>query len=139
MTLPKNVTANGITKTLPEWAKETGIAKGTINDRLRSGWSPEKALSVIPDSNANQPKSAGRQLKEGIITSYLKVWDECGQEEFERQLVVAFKSNALQVIKDFQSYLPKEMIERESRNVEKAVVRIEFNDKPNAVILEAHD
>lgn len=39
------ITANGETHTLSEWAKITGMARGTIRARLMGGWTPEQALS----------------------------------------------------------------------------------------------
>lgn len=36
---------NGKTKSITEWAKETGINRGTIVNRLRLGWSAEKTLT----------------------------------------------------------------------------------------------
>ena len=41
----RRITANGQTKLLCEWAEETGIRAGTIRERLRAGWSPERAVS----------------------------------------------------------------------------------------------
>jgi len=35
---------NGITLTLAEWADITGLKKTTIRERLRRGWSVERAL-----------------------------------------------------------------------------------------------
>lgn len=40
------LTLNGVTKTLTDWAKYTGINRGTITSRLKRGWSVEKALTV---------------------------------------------------------------------------------------------
>lgn len=39
------VTYNGKTQTLQQWVEETGIKRGTLSDRLRKGWSPERALT----------------------------------------------------------------------------------------------
>lgn len=38
----------GITKTMVDWAEETGIAQDTIGHRLGAGWSVEKALTHPP-------------------------------------------------------------------------------------------
>lgn len=38
------VTLNGVTKTLPEWEKETGIKQGTLLWRYHKGYPPEKIL-----------------------------------------------------------------------------------------------
>lgn len=40
----RNITANGETKCLEEWAETTGINRETIAQRLGSGMSPEEAL-----------------------------------------------------------------------------------------------
>lgn len=42
----KRITAFGQTRTLEEWAKETGINKKLIYKRLRMGWSEESALTI---------------------------------------------------------------------------------------------
>jgi hypothetical protein len=41
----KGITFNGKTLTIAEWAKETGIKPGTIRQRLKRGWSTERALT----------------------------------------------------------------------------------------------
>jgi DNA invertase Pin-like site-specific DNA recombinase len=40
-----NISFDGRTQTLAEWVEETGIPRGTINWRLKNGWSAEKALT----------------------------------------------------------------------------------------------
>lgn len=40
------LTFDGKTQTMAQWAKETGIKRGIIKDRLKSGWSVEKALTT---------------------------------------------------------------------------------------------
>lgn len=42
------LTFNNETKTLSDWARETGINRTTITSRLRNGWSIEKALTTKP-------------------------------------------------------------------------------------------
>lgn len=39
------LTVGGKTKTLVAWSQETGVGQGTIHDRLRRGWSHERAIS----------------------------------------------------------------------------------------------
>lgn len=41
-----NLTLNGITKTAPEWAKETGLPPATIVSRKSRGWDDERSLTV---------------------------------------------------------------------------------------------
>ena len=36
---------NGESKSMQQWANETGISRGTIDARIRSGWSVERALT----------------------------------------------------------------------------------------------
>ena len=38
------LTLDGETKTLAEWAEQTGINANTLNKRLQYGWEPERAL-----------------------------------------------------------------------------------------------
>jgi len=40
----KLLTCGGETMTMAEWARQTGIQKRTIRERLRAGWTVEKAL-----------------------------------------------------------------------------------------------
>lgn len=40
------MTLNGVTKPMSDWADELGINRDTIRDRLRRGWSEERALTV---------------------------------------------------------------------------------------------
>ena len=41
------VTYNGETKTVAQWARETGINAGTLYSRIERGWSPAKALGKV--------------------------------------------------------------------------------------------
>ena len=55
------LTCNGVTKTLQQWADETGIHYKTILSRInRSGWSIERTLSEKPIIGRNQ--SYGKNL-----------------------------------------------------------------------------
>lgn len=38
------ITHNGVTKGIPEWSKDTGIASGTIKMRIHRGWSHKRAI-----------------------------------------------------------------------------------------------
>ena len=42
----KFLTIGSETKTQAEWAQEAGIRQGTIYERLKLGWSPEKAVTT---------------------------------------------------------------------------------------------
>lgn len=48
------ITHAGRTQNLIEWARETGINRGTIRLRLRAGWSVEKALTTPAASRAER-------------------------------------------------------------------------------------
>lgn len=45
-TTSRFICANGRTQTLAQWAKETGIDRRKITDRINRGWSPERALEL---------------------------------------------------------------------------------------------
>ena len=40
----KEITCNGTTKRVIDWAKDIGISSKLINRRLRDGWTEEEAL-----------------------------------------------------------------------------------------------
>lgn len=41
------VTYNGETKTVAQWARETGINAGTLYSRIERGWTPARALEAV--------------------------------------------------------------------------------------------
>ena len=47
------LTVGGITDTLANWSRKTGIGQKTIMYRIKNGWSDEQALSTTP-SKANK-------------------------------------------------------------------------------------
>ena len=47
------ITANGETKNLMAWCRECGISKVTLMDRIKRGWSPERAIAT-PARNYNK-------------------------------------------------------------------------------------
>ncbi len=47
---------NGITQSIPDWAKQIGIPRSTLNSRLSKGWSIERALTE-PVKNSNESES----------------------------------------------------------------------------------
>ena len=51
----KPFTAFGLTKTVSQWSRQTGISNAMILDRLGRGWSAERAVSEKP---AKQGKRA---------------------------------------------------------------------------------
>jgi len=42
----RRIVAFGEALTLPQWSRRTGLPETTIRSRLRSGWSPERALET---------------------------------------------------------------------------------------------
>ena len=43
------LTAFGRTQTVSQWSRETGISVGTLQRRVKLGWSPDRIVSVKPD------------------------------------------------------------------------------------------
>lgn len=53
----RQITANGETLSLAEWAERSGLKRETIADRLKAGWSPERAIETAAmDSRDRDPK-----------------------------------------------------------------------------------
>ena len=44
--IPKLLTHNGVTQSVPQWAKSVGLTYGVLHDRLRRGWDTELALAT---------------------------------------------------------------------------------------------
>lgn len=42
------ITIDGVTQSLTQWSRATGVGANTIRERLRRGWSPRDAVSVTP-------------------------------------------------------------------------------------------
>jgi hypothetical protein len=42
------LTAKGRTQEVSVWAKETGLSRQTIRARIKAGWNPEDAVSLLP-------------------------------------------------------------------------------------------
>ena len=42
------ITANGKTQTIAEWSRETGIAKSSIQSRIKHGWDEALAVTLPP-------------------------------------------------------------------------------------------
>ena len=51
-----NITYNGETKTISEWARTINVNPSLIRSRLKNGWSVEKALTVPVNKNLNTRK-----------------------------------------------------------------------------------
>ena len=103
----KVIEYQGQKKTMNQWAKDTGIPVGTLASRFKNGWAIERALSTPPLLACNG--STGKMMRTGVLESLLKVWEESGRAEFERQLKERFKDDAIKVIQSFQNMFPKEL------------------------------
>jgi hypothetical protein len=55
------ITFGGRTQCLEDWAKETGIDKTTIFNRLKAGWEASKALAIIPSPQENRVSPVNRR------------------------------------------------------------------------------
>ena len=53
------LTLNGITKSVADWAAETGISANTIHQRLNLGWSHERALTEKGDARFRRKSKRG--------------------------------------------------------------------------------
>lgn len=57
----KNITHNGKTQCLTDWAKETGIDRIVLHYRLKNGWSIDKALTTPVRPQASSKRSKQRE------------------------------------------------------------------------------
>lgn len=57
------IECNGISKTVAEWVKMTGIPEYTIRRRIDSGWSPESAITTPSRVQVNTPAKLGVRKK----------------------------------------------------------------------------
>jgi hypothetical protein len=85
---PKLYTINGVSKTLPEWAKTASVNEGTVRGRMRNGESLEQALSgehrpTKPYSHKPRPETKTKVVKRprryftiGGETLTLNQWSE---------------------------------------------------------------
>lgn len=56
-------TLNGVTKTVTEWEDEKGFRHGTIQGRLRSGWTIEEAITLPTDGKVKHKKPQKNSIK----------------------------------------------------------------------------
>jgi hypothetical protein len=56
----RTVECNGLSMTLPEWAKLSGISEESIRSRISRGWSFEEAISI----------PAGRKRRPGVVKDF---------------------------------------------------------------------
>ena len=81
----RTLTYNGVTKSIHDWAEETGIGPMTLYKRITEyGWDVEKALSTPPfgnsiESNRNNGKQkdhqcpcCGKFMNKGNLTQHLR-------------------------------------------------------------------
>jgi hypothetical protein len=50
------LTHDGLTLCVTEWEQRLGSARGTVRERLRLGWTVERALTTPPDSRRGRPR-----------------------------------------------------------------------------------
>ena len=132
------VVFNGEEKKLSAHCKDSGINLRTVTDRLNKfGWDIERALTEKPNTALTTHKAAiGFKIKENVRLSFDKVWAQCGQKEFERQLAEAFQEDALKVVKDFVSYMPKDMVQAVDQRPAQTVVHIELAKDQRPLIID---
>ena len=69
------ITANGVTRTIEQWAQVTGIAARTISARINDlGWTEERAVTTPLMSNKESAKSRERQLQINGVTKAVSEW-----------------------------------------------------------------
>lgn len=57
------VELNGVVKTRGEWAAHFGVARDTVRNRLRAGWSMERAITTPPTPNGAQRQLGLKRIK----------------------------------------------------------------------------
>lgn len=58
----KTITIDGVTKSIAEWAKTSGISPATIHVRLARGWDPQDAVTVEPKLQPDVTKDNAERL-----------------------------------------------------------------------------
>lgn len=56
------VTIDGVTKSVSEWCRETGVNRMVAYSRIRKGWEPEQAVTVT-DPNVGKMRNASSKFK----------------------------------------------------------------------------
>lgn len=76
----KAVNFRGETHCVTEWAEITGLPKDAIYRRLKSGWTPERALTEPIDSTkAKKREIASGEAKEGSEAALMQCRRACGE------------------------------------------------------------
>jgi len=65
---------NGQSKTMSDWADETGITAVAISQRLKTGWPIEMALTLPLGTRSNLPPIRERSLPPEILNRYEASW-----------------------------------------------------------------
>jgi hypothetical protein len=91
------VTANGKSRPVSEWAKETGLPRGLIVSRIvHLGWSPERAVTVLPRAIKQDRCSRGHQFTEENTYMFrgYKYCREC-RKQYDKAREVKRQSDSL--------------------------------------------
>ena len=79
--MPKLIEYKGKKQSQIAWAKELELDPRTIQRKTKEGLSMDE-IAHLKDSKA---PTSGQRIKEGVRTSFEKVWAEMGQQAFEYQ------------------------------------------------------
>ena len=133
------IKVDGLERKVSEHCKSRGLAVKTVTGRLNRGWEIQRAFSLVPHSGNKaldkSVASSGHEMREGIRDSFLKIWREQGQQQFEIALRQAFHDDPIGTVERLYKYLPKDL-QHETKNINAAVVRIELSDTRPPVTYE---
>lgn len=112
----KLVEYDGKTQSVYAWAKEYGVPRKTLEARLKRGVPMADALKKYPTNEQHRQAGAGRQIREGVLSILLQLIKD-NPEECRRQLLEAYKTDVIKLLKDIACLLPKDAPERAATNV----------------------
>jgi len=67
------ITVNGITKSVTQWARDTGKPRQTIEDRLVNGWDPVDAV-LVPRARRGTIRDDNIMITIGGVTKNVAEW-----------------------------------------------------------------
>lgn len=71
----RNLTLNGVTKTCAEWAREIGVSRAKIHQRLKMGWPVQDVLSPSTRPRTPRVTSADVEAIRGVLLNGMSVKD----------------------------------------------------------------